>query len=279
MRTSVSICSVHTHSTFCDGKNTMAEMAAAACACGVRYFGFSGHSHTPIPHDAGNVLPADPAAYRAEALRLRQLYAGRMEILLGIEWDACSDVPCDGWDYWIGSVHNLFRRGEYCAVDWDREKLLRGRDVLFDGDIYALIQAYFEAVAQVAEKKPTILGHIDLICKLNGDGTIFDEEHPDYRTWAAEALECADPTATLLEINTGAIARGYRRTPYPPLWLLRRWRERKGRIIVTADAHSASQICYAYEEAAEIARAAGYSSACILTGDGIREVGLEERGE
>ena len=53
------LCSVHTHSVLCDGKNTLAEMAAAAFAAGVRYFGASGHSHTDIPHDAGNVLPAD----------------------------------------------------------------------------------------------------------------------------------------------------------------------------------------------------------------------------
>ena len=53
--------SVHTHSVLCDGKGTLAEMAAAAYQAGVRYFGASGHSHTEIPHDAGNVLPADPA--------------------------------------------------------------------------------------------------------------------------------------------------------------------------------------------------------------------------
>ena len=58
-------CSVHTHSTLCDGRNTLAEMAAAAYAAGVRHFGASGHSPTPIPHDAGNVLPGDMAEYRA----------------------------------------------------------------------------------------------------------------------------------------------------------------------------------------------------------------------
>ena len=42
-------CSVHTHSTMCDGKNTLAEMAAAAFAAGAASFGASGHSHTPIP--------------------------------------------------------------------------------------------------------------------------------------------------------------------------------------------------------------------------------------
>ena len=35
-------CSVHTHSTMCDGKNTLAEMAAAAFAAGAASFGASG---------------------------------------------------------------------------------------------------------------------------------------------------------------------------------------------------------------------------------------------
>ena len=34
-------CSVHTHSVLCDGKSTLAEMAEAAFAAGVRYFGVS----------------------------------------------------------------------------------------------------------------------------------------------------------------------------------------------------------------------------------------------
>ena len=78
-------CSVHTHSVLCDGKGTLAEMAAAAYAAGVRFFGASGHSHTEIPHDAGNVLPTDPAEYREQVLRLRTEYAGQMEVLLGID--------------------------------------------------------------------------------------------------------------------------------------------------------------------------------------------------
>ena len=83
MRLTPECCSVHTHSVLCDGKGTLAEMAAAAYAAGVRFFGASGHSHTEIPHDAGNVLPTDPAEYREQVLRLREEYAGRMEVLLG----------------------------------------------------------------------------------------------------------------------------------------------------------------------------------------------------
>ena len=46
-------CSVHTHATCCDGKNTLEEMAAAAYAAGVQYYGISCHSHTPIDLDVG----------------------------------------------------------------------------------------------------------------------------------------------------------------------------------------------------------------------------------
>lgn len=74
------LCSVHVHTTLCDGRDTPEAMAEAAWRRSVRYLGFSCHSHTPIPDDAGAVLPADMTAYRETVLRLREEYAGRMEI-------------------------------------------------------------------------------------------------------------------------------------------------------------------------------------------------------
>ena len=63
------LCSVHNHATLCDGRDTPEAMAAAAFAQGIRYFGLSCHSHTPIPDDEGAVLPADMTAYRDTVLR------------------------------------------------------------------------------------------------------------------------------------------------------------------------------------------------------------------
>lgn len=51
------LCSVHNHATLCDGRDTPEAMAAAAFTQGIRYFGLSCHSHTPIPDDEGAVLP------------------------------------------------------------------------------------------------------------------------------------------------------------------------------------------------------------------------------
>ena len=263
--------SVHTHSVLCDGKGTLAEMAAAACGAGVRYFGASGHSHTEIPHDAGNVLPADPAEYRAQVLALRAEYAGRMEVLLGIEQDSQSPQPVPDWaDYWIGSVHNLYdpRTGKYHGLDWDRERLTACRDGMFGGDMLALAEGYYRDVAAMAERRPAILGHIDLVTKLNRGNAFFDEDAPRYRAAALEALRHADPDRTLLEINTGAVSRGYRDTPYPALFLLEAWRSMGGQVILTADAHGPETIVSGYRQAAELAKAAGYRESMLLTGRG-----------
>ena len=271
------VCSVHTHSTFCDGKNTMAEMAAAACAAGVKHYGFSGHIHTPCPADVGVCMASDMTAYRREALRLRQEYAGRMEILLGIEWDLCSDLSVSDWaDYWIGSVHNLYdaATGEYYSVDWKVEELERCRDTLCGGDAMEMVRRYYAAVAEVAAKRPTILGHIDLITKLNGGNRFFDEDSPAYRAAALEALHAADPKATLLEINTGAMARGYRDSPYPALFLLEEWRAMGGSIILTADAHTAEGVLFGYGKAIALAKSAGFTESVLLTLDGSVSCGL-----
>ena len=271
------VCSVHTHSTYCDGKNSMAEMAAAAYEAGVRHYGFSGHGHTPCPADIGICMAADPIEYWAEAERLRKEYEGRMEILLGIEQDLCADVPVPDWaEYWIGSVHDLQdpKTGKYYAVDWKMEELESCRDEMCGGDGLALAEAYYAAVAEMAKKQPPILGHIDLITKLNGDGSLFDEESPRYKAAALAALHAVDPQATVLEINTGAIARGYRTAPYPAPFLLNEWRAMGGRIILTADAHHTGGIQFAYADAVAHARAAGYETAVILTRNGWVEVPL-----
>lgn len=269
-------CSVHTHSRLCDGKDTLGSMARAAFEAGAVSFGASGHSHTPIPEDEGGVLPADMTAYRAEVLRLREEYAGKMDVLLGIELDNRADVTAEGFDYWIGSVHRLRGPdgGDY-TVDWDAETLERCLRGPFAGDSERMVEHYYREVRRMAARKPTILGHIDLITKFNEDGGFFDEEAPRCRAAALEALHAADPVETLLEINTGAMSRGYRSIPYPALFLLKEWRSMGGQVILTADAHSAGAIVYGYAQAAELARAAGFARSVLLTLSGREERSLD----
>ena len=267
-------CSVHTHATCCDGKNTLEEMATAAYAAGVQYFGVSCHSHTPIDLDGGYVLPADMTEYRQTVLKLREEYAGRMEVLLGLEWDSQSDVMWSGFDYWIGSAHYQRQNGKAYAADWGEEAFTTCRDEAFGGDALAVAEGYFREVARVASMKPTILGHMDLITKFNAGNRFFDETSPRYEKAALEALHTADPKATLLEINTGGMARGYRDAPYPALFLLKEWRVMGGKIILTSDSHSADTILYGYGESIALAKAAGFEKSTLLTADGWMECSL-----
>lgn len=269
MRETAKSCSVHVHSTLCDGRDTPGAMAAAAYAAGVRHFGLSCHSHTPIPADAGAVLPLDMTAYREAVLALRGEYAGKMEILLGLEWDSQSDCVPEGFDYWIGSVHyQRGKNGKFYAADWGEEHFSACRDELFAGDALAVAEGYFAEVARVAAKKPTILGHFDLITKLNAGNKFFDEAAPRYRAAALCALHAVDPAATLLEINTGGVARGYRAAPYPAPFLLREWKAMGGEVLLTSDAHSADAVLFGYDLAAAAARAAGFTESVLLTAAG-----------
>lgn len=270
------ICSVHTHSVMCDGENTLAEMARAAYEAGAVSFGASGHSHTPLPEDEGGILPADTTAYRAEVLRLREEYAGRMDVLLGIELDNRADVTAEGFDYWIGSVHRVRGPdGADCTVDWSAEVLERCLRESFAGDSLMMAAYYYGEVREMARRRPTILGHMDLITKFNEDGCFLDEADPRYRAAALAALHAADPGETLLEINTGAMSRGVRTDPYPAPFLLREWRAMGGKIILTADAHSAGAIVWGYEQAAKLAREAGYERSVLLTSRGREERPLD----
>ena len=137
-----------------------------------------------------------------------------------------------------------------------------------------MAEGYFAEVARVAAKRPTILGHIDLVTKLNAGNKFFDEDAPRYRAAALAALHAADPRATLLELNTGAMSRGYRDAPYPALFLLKEWRAMGGRIILTSDSHSADTVVYGYDRSIALAKAAGFDRSVLLTAAGAVECPL-----
>ena len=213
--------SVHCHSTLCDGKNTLQEMASAACAQGLTTLGFSGHSHTPCDREYC-MTPQRTAQYKATIAKLKLEYKGKVDILCGIEWDQFSDDKLTGYDYWIGSVHYLRgpKTGKYYEIDFRPQDLKDCMDDEFGGDGLAMAEAYFASVAEVAARKPDILGHIDLIKKLNCTGAYFDENSPRYKAAAMSALKAAAEAGCLLEVNTGGVFRGYRSDFYPSAWLL-----------------------------------------------------------
>ena len=260
---------LHTHTCFCDGKNTPEEMVLGAISLGCRSLGFSGHAPLPVGGEGWAMNPDQVPRYRREVLDLREKYAGQLDIYLGLEQDIDSPPAQGHWDYLIGSVHNLTVEGTCFSVD-DSATVLRNAVLrYFDGDPLALAEAYYRKVSQVAEVTGCqIVGHFDLLTKFNEDGTFFNEESPRYRKAALSALDALSGQGLVFEINTGAISRGYRTTPYPAPFLLRELSRRGESICITSDSHSADTILYGFSQAAELARSCGFKEAMVLTRQG-----------
>ena len=104
------IANFHTHSSFCDGKNTPEEIILAAIDKGFYAIGFSGHGYTEF--DLRYCLK-DTNGYMLEIDRLKKKYAKNIQIFLGIEEDAFSPVERNNFDYIIGSSHYFFIRDQY----------------------------------------------------------------------------------------------------------------------------------------------------------------------
>lgn len=265
----------HTHTTFSDGVNTPEEMVKAALALEMTALGFSDHSPLINHEGTSGILPAEENAYRQEILRLKDAYADQIELYLGIEMDSNSQPTPYPYDYSIGSIHGIWADGQYRAVDYKESWMQETVHTFFGGDHFAYAKSYFQTVAESANKfSPTFFGHIDLVSKYNEGGKYFDEDDKRYRDAALEAVHALLPTGKPFEINTGAISRGVRKTPYPAPFILKEIHNMGGRIILSGDSHSASSLLCAYEQATALAKSCGFTTACILSPDGLREVSL-----
>lgn len=261
--------SVHVHSKHCDGKNTLEEVAVTAWRGGLATLGFSGHSHTPCDLEYC-MTKSRTALYKAQIAKLKERYAGQLDILCGLEWDLYSDDDPAAYDYWIGSAHYVHgpKTGKYYEIDWREADLAACIRDDFDGDGLAVAEQYFANVEAVAAKRPTILGHMDLIKKINGGNKFFDEGDSRYQKAARRALLAAARNRCVLEVNTSAVYRKFRDEFYPSNALLKEWLALSGNVVITADAHDAKALTFGFEEAAALLKSLGYAKVQVLGKNG-----------
>ena len=265
----------HMHTAFCDGEATPKEMVEAALAQGLTAMGFSGHSY--VTFDGFGMDAKTEAAYKEEIRALKAAYAGRISIFCGLEKEVYSPLDTAAYDYVIASGHYApLPDGGFTPVDYTPKVTAAAIAEHFGGDGQAYAAAYYEGLTQrlLQEPRVDIVGHFDLVTKFNQGNRYFDEDAPAYKTAALAALEAVAAKHPLFEINTGAMSRGWRNSPYPALFLLRRLKELNGRIILSSDSHSTKTLLHGFADAAAIAKAAGFTEADVLTADGLRGVKL-----
>ena len=244
----------HTHSTFCDGKNSPEEMVREAISQGLPVLGFSGHSNTPF--DPGYCMDEDrEKAYIEEVRRLQQVYRNQIKIYLGLEQDYYSAPADPAYQYLIGSVHYVKKGENYISVDDTPEIFSQGVENFYGGDYYSLIEDYYALEADVVRRTGCqIVGHFDLITKFNEKYRFFDDRDSRYRDAALQALHSLHSQGVLLEINTGAMSRGWRTAPYPADFLLEELGKLGGKIILSSDAHRREDLLFGFSQARKAAQ-------------------------
>lgn len=156
-----------------------------------------------------------------------------------------SEEPTDEYDYIIGSVHYVKKGEVYLPVDESAEKQREIVNRYYGGDFYEFAEDYFVNVAGLYQKtRCNIVGHFDLITKFNEKGVLFDTANPRYRTAAEAALMKLMMWPVAFEINTGAMARGYRTEPYPERWVLQMLLRGRVAVIKNSDAHCKENLLY-----------------------------------
>jgi len=278
----------HTHSLYCDGTDNLEEMVETAIKKGFDTLGFSGHCYTA--YDTSYCMSReDTIKYNDEIARLQQKYAGRIDILRGIEQDFGSDEPVCGYDYVIGSVHAMFPwaaedsadnfhgydRSSYFYVDWSYEEIQKAVNGYFGGDPYAFCEHYYQMVSILPQVTGcNIIGHFDLLTKFSEQHSWFDENHPRYVTAAEKALAELVSKGMIFEINTGAIAKKLRTSPYPAPWILRRIAALGGQIMINSDCHYREKLDCWFDEASELAKSCGFTCIKKITPQGIVDIQL-----
>jgi histidinol-phosphatase (PHP family) len=232
-------------------------MIETAIAKGFSTLGFSSHIMFPEEIDGITLTPRNIDTYVQTIRELALKYKDRIEILCGIEADYIKGVTTPdrsryskwNFDYIIGSIHFLAVGSERLCIDHTPEILVNDINRLFDGSAKDFIKAYFDAEREmIANYQFDIIGHPDLPRKFNSNFEIFDETESWYLEELEKTAEVISTSGKIVEINTGAISRGWMKTPYPSTDFLKRLNDLRVPLIISSDAHASSGLDCAFDK-------------------------------
>ncbi len=247
------IVDLHNHTKLCNhAEGEISEYIEKAIECNIKYFGFS--EHAPMNFDEKYRIGFHQMKeYEQSIIDSKEKYKNNIEILLGYEVDYLKGYMDErvlnaDVDYLIGSVHFIEEWG------FDNPEFIGNYK---DQDIDLIWQKYFDAIEEMAKSKLfDIVGHLDLI-------KIFKYmPSKDINEIAKNALLAIKEADMSVEINVA----GFRKPigeAYPSLSLLKEIKKLGIPITFASDAHKPEQVGLYSDEAAKMAKSAGYNE-CVL---------------
>ena len=261
---------LHTHTTFCDGKNTPEEMVERAIELGFDAIGFSGHSYREGSKFSMSVEGTEE--YKKEIARLKEKYSNQIEVYLGIELEMLSETNLSGYDYIIGAKHYFNINGQHVGFDRSASEVKAVIDKYFGGDGLKFAKKYYEELYELTKYNIDIVAHFDLITKNCEKQMLFDVESKEYRRYALDSLSALVEKIKIFEVNTGAMARGYRTSPYPMPFILKELKNLGGKVTISSDCHDKNYLNYYFDESIQLVKSCGFDKLTVLSKGEFKEI-------
>ena len=243
---------LHNHTALCNhATGTPKEYVLEAINQGIDIYGFS--DHAPMDFDKKYRMSFEQMKdYEAEILSLKDEFKEQIDIRLAYEVDYLtghmdSRVLNANVDYLIGSVHFLDKWG-FDNPEFIGEYKNKEIDIIW--------QEYFDAIEAMAKSGHfNIVGHIDLIKVFNF------KPKKDIQMIAKNAIKAIKNAQMAVEINVAGLRKPVKEA-YPSLEILQMCYENSIDITFGSDAHKVEDIGFAYTQAVELAKSAGYTQ-CV----------------
>ena len=255
----------HLHSHFSgDSTESMEAIIENAIGKGLTHICFTEHMDMGYPATVDTpegtfLLNADSYVY--DLLRMRSRYEDKIHILLGVELGLSLEYRKDltvfarthEYDFIIGSTHIVNGRDPYYPDFYE------GRT---DEEAY---REYFQA--ELANLKSfdcyDVCGHLDY-CVRYGRKKDRDYCYDKYKDIFDPMLSVLIEKGKGLEVNTGSLKRGMKDVS-PMKEILIHYRKMGGDIVtIGSDAHTAEDVAFSFDYAAELLKDCGYSYYCIF---------------
>lgn len=247
----------HTHTTWCDGADSPRKVIQAALAKGFEAIGFSSHAMLPEADTDWVLTPEKAPRYVREIRQLAEEFKEQITVLCGVEADYVpgganpdrATYAAISPDYIIGSIHwVLSEDGARVPVDHSPELLAEGIRDHFGGSAEKFVRAYFHQQRDMVQKFDfDVVGHLDLVRKFNAKHPYFDERDDWYREEIGKTAAVVARSGKIVEVNTGAISRGWMDDAYPSEEFRTMLREKGVAFILSSDAHAADALDCAFD--------------------------------
>ena len=111
---------------------------------------------------------------------------------------------------------------------------------------------------------PDIIGHLDLIKKLNSNNRYFSEDESWYQDIISDVIKAISATNCIVEVNTRGYYQGITKDFYPSKQILEKCFDADIHLTINSDAHHPDEITNNFEDVASLLLDIGYRSIYIF---------------